>query len=412
MTFSQRCTWSASTNPWVLRTQSLSSSNEKLLDLSENNPTKAGFTYDDSFYSHLGEFTSKVYNPESLGLPSARQAIADYYQSKNITCGIEQICLCSGSSEAYAYLFLLLCNPGDCILVPRPGYPLIEIIAGLHQIRCIPYDLFYDDGWVIDRNSVLQALSDEKRIQAIIAISPHHPTSHTLSQSELNWLNTTGCKHDLAIVIDEVFAEYPLLHDKSQHAIGHLPSCLSFALSGLSKAAALPQLKLSWCVCFGPQILREAAIERLDTLADSFLSTNQTIQCALPFVLSQMPAVNRQIRQHLRSNYLKLKDRLDKSPISLLKSDGGWVALLRLPQLLAGPYHDLDQQKNKALHLDLGTAWALYLLEQQRVLVQPGEIYDLIGPYLVVSLLSSPDTLVAGIDRIIAGVDRFLLTSV
>ena len=416
MNFSQRCTWPTSTNPWILRTQSLTMScelnNTELFDLTENNPTRSGFHYPDSFYRNLGKFNSKEYGPEALGLEKARRAIAQYYRQRNVQCQSDQVFLGSGTSELYSHLLLLLCDPGDCILVPRPGYPLIEILANLHQVHCIPYGLFYENGWSIDRNSILETLANKNtcsgKIRGIVLISPHHPSGHQLSSSELEWLNLICKQNNLSAIVDEVFSEFSLQSKPINSSIEHFPSVLSFALSGLSKAAALPQMKLSWGVCSGPKNQREQAIQRLAILSDNLLSINHAVQLGLSYILSEMPSMNQRICEHIRSNFLLIKQHLLGTPIRLLDCEAGWVALLHLPQI--DPVYGSSVSTNTSYQedLDFGTAWALFLLEKHQLLVQPGQLYDLTGSYLVVSLLTSAEKLQRGLDRLVNAVDQFL----
>jgi alanine-synthesizing transaminase len=358
---------------------SLAKTGKPAFDLSGSNPTSAGLEYPEELLQVLlrAQAESLVYRPQPFGLVSARQALA-----RVTAADVANIMLSASTSEAYGFLFKLLCDPGDAVLVPAPSYPLFEHLAELEAVQALPYRLAYDGAWHIDFDSVRRAITPQ--VRAIIVVSPNNPTGQYVTQAEREALGSLG----LPVISDEVFAEFPLGHAAPSRA---RPSDtgLTFTLDGLSKRAGLPQLKLAWTVVSGPERARREACTRLELIADTFLSVATPIQQALPGILELCPAVTSSIGDRCRENLVTLAKAVERSPITLLHPEAGWSAVLHLPRLRSEE------------ELVLG------LLSEQQVLVQPGWFYDFATePYFIVSLLTEPSVFREGTERLVAYVSK------
>jgi aspartate/methionine/tyrosine aminotransferase len=352
---------------------------DEFCDLTLSNPTSAGIDYPEGLWPILerAQRAARVYRPEALGLRSARQAVAGYLAlSRRRPIAAEDIFLSASTSEAYAFLFKLLCDPGDAVLIPAPSYPLFEHLAELEAVRAVPYRLAYDGAWHIDFGSLRSALTPD--VRAIVVVSPNNPTGHYCWRGEWAALGELG----LPLICDEVFFEYPLEASPPPPPPGPSP-VLSFALGGLSKLVGLPQLKLAWAELSGPAALVQEARERLELVADTFLSVGSPIQLALPELLELSPPITQTILARCRHNLATLRRALAGSPISTLRLEGGWSAVLQLPSL---------QSEDELVSA---------LLTRERVLLQPGWFYDFERePYAVVSLLTPPSVFENGVSRI------------
>ena len=351
-----------------------------LIDLTESNPTRAELPEATAALQALLHPDAGRYEPEPLGLLSARTAVSAWMREQGQPVPPERIVLTASTSEAYAFLFKLLCDPGDEVLVPAPGYPLFEHLAQLEAVQARSYRLRYDGRWHLPAGTLAPLIG--LRTRALLAVHPNNPTGSCFKQSELLQLSETG----LPIISDEVFAAYPLAPDRdAAPTLLGAGAGLSFALHGLSKLAGLPQLKLAWLCVDGPEREVSEALARLELIADSFLSVSTPVQLALPVILAAHGELRDAIRARVRSNFTRLRARLDASAISVLHVEAGWYALLRLPAVL-------DDE-----------GWALALLEQHGVLVQPGYFYELEdGPYAVVSLLTIPAQFERGVEQLLA----------
>jgi alanine-synthesizing transaminase len=358
-----------------------------ILDLTESNPTVAGFDYpSDAILSALADPRSLRYEPAASGMPAARAAVSDYYANalgKDVSR--DRILLTASTSEAYAFVFKLLADPGDELLVPTPSYPLFDYLAALDAVRVVQYPLVYQRSWNIDFDALARSITPRSR--AIVLVNPNNPTGSFLKGSELGALLALCRKHNLALISDEVFADYAFNDDpRLVRSLTGIDEVLTFCLSGLSKVAALPQLKLGWIVTGGPPGDREKAFERLELIADTYLSVNAPVQGAAAALLGLRGPLQRQILGRVVANRSFLASQIGPtSPWNLLSTEGGWYAILEAPRI---------QSEEE---------WVLNLLIEDGVLVQPGFFFDFEREaFLVISLLTSEDVFREGIHRILA----------
>jgi len=339
----------------------------RTLDLTESNPTRAGIAYDEtSILRAIGLRDSLRYEPAPFGLLSARTAVARELSQSGHAVDAARIVLTAGTSEAYSFLFKLLLDPGDEVLVPRPSYPLFDHLAQLESVRPVPYRLLYDGAWHVDLPSVRAAISP--RTRAVVVVNPNNPTGSRLTRGELDQLAALR----LPIVSDEVFAPYSL-RDGGARPVSALEAAgarLVFSLGGLSKAAALPQMKLAWMAVAGEDELVDTALARLEVIADAFLSVGTPVQHAAATLLASRGAAQSAIIQRTRANLAHLITAVGGSPVSVLNVEAGWYAILRLP----------GTQSEES--------WTLAFVEQDAVLVHPGHFFDFPRDgFLVVSLI-------------------------
>ena len=361
----------------------------ELLDLTVANPTRAGIPYaHEEILRALGDARALEYAPEPFGIASAREAVARAVGEHGRAIDPSRVMLTASTSEAYSFLFKLLCDPGDELLVPQPSYPLFEHLATFESVRLVPYALAYDGAWHVDLPSVTRAIGP--RTRAVLVVSPNNPTGSYLKKDELRALAATG----LPIVSDEVFARYPLREDATRagSALDAADEAsLVFAMGGLSKLAALPQMKLAWTLVAGREArIVNDALARLELIADSFLSVSAPVQHALPVLLSTCHVAESAIRARTRANLATLRALHASAGRSatILDCEGGWYATLRLP------------------HTKSEEAWALDLLAKDRVYVHPGHFFDFASEaYVVVSMLTPEAEFAEGIARVLARVD-------
>jgi alanine-synthesizing transaminase len=354
------------------------------LDLTVSNPTSAGIPYDhQGITAALGSPRALVYEPAPFGLPSARDAVAKLWTDRGVPTEARRVALTGSTSEAYAFLFKLLCDPGEAVLVPCPSYPLFEHLARYEGVEAVPYPLSYDGSWHVDLDALRRAVTE--RTRAIVVVSPNNPTGSFLKRDELAKMAELG----IPIVSDEVFGEYAF-EDDPKRALSALTAdgALVFALDGLSKLAALPQMKLAWITASGPDAEVDKALEGLELILDTFLSPGAPVQHALPSLLRSGSASRKAIRARARENKSTLSYLATGSAVTPLTVEGGWCATLRLPATLA----EED--------------WALGLLEACDVLVQPGFFYDFLDePYAVLSLLTPERLFAEGVRRLVEYVE-------
>ncbi|MEP7050194.1 MAG: pyridoxal phosphate-dependent aminotransferase [Pseudomonadota bacterium] len=348
-------------------------------DLTQSNPTLTALPYDaERVLAALAQRESMRYEPAAFGLLSARAAVQALQREAGFELPPEQILLTSSTSEAYAFLFKLLCDPGDEVLIPQPSYPLFEHLAALENVSAKPYALAYDGAWHVDFDMLEPLLGP--RTRAIVIVTPNNPTGSFLKMDELARLASYG----LPLISDEVFADFALSADpRRARSVLETSAVLVFALGGLSKQAALPQLKLAWTCISGPRAQVVEARSRLELVADTFLSPNTPVQLALPDILAARAPVTAALNARIRSNWAVLTAAFTGSAAHPLFLEGGWYAIVRLPALCTE------------------TEWVLTLLEADGVLTQPGFFYDFVGgPQLVLSLITEAEPFALGVRRI------------
>jgi alanine-synthesizing transaminase len=383
--FSHRTDWRLTPNRFSEVQQEMREAGAEVLDLTESNPTRVGLAYDsDSILAALAQPGSLSYDPQPKGLLSARKAVATYYRDQHEVFDLdpEHLLLTTSTSEAYSYIFRLLCNPEDEILVPKPSYPLFDFLAGLHDVKLVPYPLLYDHGWQIDFASLYKSVTH--RTRAVVVVHPNNPTGSYASPDEIASLNNFCREYGSALVVDEVFLDYA--HDgaaRPTFAANH--DVLTFTLSGVSKIAALPQMKAAWLVANGPEALVGKAISRLEVVADTFLSMNAPVQWAMPVLLDQRKSIQPVLLDRLRANLEELDRQLVRQKTCRrLDVEGGWYAVLHVPAT----------QPDEEL--------AIALLRQVYVQVHPGHFYDFPSDgYLVVSLITPTEQFREGITRVL-----------
>ena len=367
-TFSNRLPPHAEINPLSRALASLHAAGVALVDLTESNPTRIGITYPDDWFAALGGEHVKHYAPEPLGLGVAREAVAVDYMRRGAAVDPADVVLSASTSEAYSWLFKLLCNPGDAVLVPQPSYPLFEHLTQLEAVQSIPYRLQYHGRWEIDFESVRSAPAN---VKALLLVSPNNPTGSYVSVEEANQLAAICRSRGWAIVADEVFADYPLDPRAAVTESVLNLDVLSFTLGGASKSLGLPQIKLGWMVVGGPRAERTRALKALEIIADAFLSVGTPVQGAASLLLARGESVRDQIRRRTAGNLSSARALArDYEACSLLPVEGGWSLVVRVPAI----------RTEEMLVLEL--------LERERVLVHPGYFFDFPHEaYIVVSLL-------------------------
>jgi aspartate/methionine/tyrosine aminotransferase len=381
--FSSRFHWDLRPNRLTQLLETRRGEGARILDLTESNPTHAGLSYPAGIATALADPRILHYEPSPAGAVDARQAVARYYAARGCTVDIGRILLTASTSEAYAYLFKLLADPGDQVLVPRPSYPLFEFLANMESLDVRQYPLAYHGGWSIDLDALEAAVTD--RTRAVVLVNPNNPTGSFIKRAELAALTRLAAARGLALISDEVFSDYAFSPDADRVAtLADVEDCLAFSMSGLSKVAGLPQMKLGWIVCSGPEPLRREAMDKLEWIADTFLSVGTPVQCAAARLLDAGEEVQRQIRQRTAQNLAVARQILHGSAVSLLTVEGGWYVTLQVPRIRS------EEE------------WVIELLSHRDVLVQPGFFYDFEGEaFLVVSLLTSPEIFREGMTRLL-----------
>ena len=380
--FSRRTDWKLAPNRFSMAIDEVRAAGLQPIDLTISNPTRAGISYNASaILNSLQSYQSLDYDPQPKGLGRAREAVAEYYHSRREQVDPEALVLTSGTSEGYVYLFRLLTNPGEEILVPKPSYPLFDFLADLEDVKLVPYPLLYDHGWQIDFHSLEKVLGRATR--GIVLVNPNNPTGSYVNAFERDRLNEICRRHNLALIVDEVFLDYSL--DGSEHgSFATNEAVITFTLSGLSKISALPQMKLAWIAVNGPKDHVHSAIQRLEVIADTYLSVSTPVQFAAPRLLDERAAVQSQLGLRVRANLEELDRGLSQQKTcSRLAVQGGWYAILRVPVT----------QSDEDL--------AIALLREKNVLVHPGHFYDFPQDgFLVLSLIAPEQEFRAGIQRV------------
>ena len=418
--FSDRTNWALTRNRLTDALQAARSGDANVLDLTVSNPTRAGLRYDEAaILRSLSAPRAIDYDPQPKGLRQAREAVAAYY-SGDPSCGShgvrgpgvrdfdpEQLVLTTSTSEGYSYIFRLLCNPGDELLVPKPSYPLFEFLADLEDVKLVPYPLIYDHGWQMDFPSLEKAVTP--RTRGVVVVHPNNPTGSYVQAHELSLLNAFCREHgagkglsgkagssksashksgssdgSMALIVDEVFLDYAH-NGEPRPTFAANRDALTFTLSGLSKVSALPQMKVAWIAVSGPPAETAPALARLEVIADTYLSMNAPLQWATPALLDQRKSLQKQLLDRVRGNLTELDRHLAaQKTCERLAVDGGWYAILRVPVTKSD--EDL----------------AIELVQKRSVLVHPGHFYDFPSDgYFVLSLITPATQFSDGIGRIL-----------
>ena len=396
MRFAARTEWAREETAWSLALEARRRSGLRILDLTASNPTQCGFAYDAHLLTELSAEGARTYDPDPRGMPGAREAVCGYYADHGASIHAEQVFLTTSTSEGYSWLFRLLCDAGDEVLIAQPSYPLFDLLATIDDVKLVPYGLLYDPGggiggshgWNLDLHALRERITP--RTRAVIVVHPNNPTGHYTSPAERAALSALCREHALALIADEVFLDYPLAAHDGVEANGSFARgeqhALTFVMSGLSKVAALPQMKASWIVCLGPEDVRNEATRRLEIIADTFLSMNAPVQHALPGWLAGRGAIQRQIRDRVERNLAALDRAItEEHAIARLACEGGWYATLRTPAF------------------STGEALAIRLIENRGVAVHPGSFFGFAEQNrIVLSLLPQPEVFAEGVAALIA----------
>ena len=384
--FARRTSWNLTTNRYTEALDAHRRAGRELLDLTVSNPTTVGLEYrEEELLGALANREALRYEPQPRGLLTAREAIANYYSERGARISPDDLILTTSTSEAYSFVFRLLCDPGDAVLVPTPSYPLFDFLAEIQDVKLVPYELVYDHGWQIDFTSLARGIERaDARCRVILVVHPNNPTGSYVKLREAEEMSRVCAENGLAIIADEVFLDYSLSEGEPLTFSAN-DAVLTFTLSGLSKISALPQMKVAWIAVSGPQDLKDEALARLEVIADTYLSMNAPIQLAVPAMLEARYSIQSQLMQRVSGNLQELDSQLARQKLChRLDIEGGWYAILRVPATV--PDEDL----------------AIALLQEKGVLVQPGHFYDFAADgHLVISLITPAATFRAGMARLL-----------
>jgi len=382
--FSSRTRWDRTENRLTSLLAAKRRSGAPILDLTESNPTRAGISYPPDILDALAAPESLHYDPDPRGLLVAREAVTADYRRRGVDVDPLQLILTASTSEAYSMAFQLLCDPGDAVLVPQPSYPLFDFLATLASVGVERYPLSYDGSWQVD--FPVLAASVTSATKAVVVVNPNNPTGAFLKRDEAERLLDLCATRRLALIADEVFADYAFAPDAARvAALDGGDRALTLAFGGLSKSCGLPQLKLGWIAASGPARLCAEALERLEIVADTYLSVGTPVQRAAPAILARLPELQRPIAARLGANLAVLQRRVDGSAATLLSLEGGWSATLRVPDTIP------EEER------------VCTLLERHGVLVHPGYFFEFEGgAHVVVSLLTPEEIFSRGIERLLA----------
>lgn len=383
--FADRTNWDLTANPLSEALAEHKKLAKPLFDLTASNPTQCGFEYDaERILQLLASPAALSYSPDPKGLELSRRAVAEYYAEHDVKLDSDDILLTTSTSEAYTFVFRLLCNPADQVLAPTPSYPLFDFLADIQDVRLSPYPLLYDHNWQIDFYALERLITP--RTRAVIVVHPNNPTGQFTKHDEIERLNAICSKHSLALIADEVFLDF--FREEKPPSFAANGDVLTFTLSGLSKIAGLPQLKAAWVVASGPTEIKTQALARLEIIADTYLSMNAPVQLAMPCLLAERHHFQRQVAARIQKNLDELDRQLSrKESCSRLMVEGGWYAILRVP----------------ATQTDEETA--IKALKEDGVYVHPGNFYGFpSGGFLVVSLITREDEFASGLERLLSSI--------
>jgi aspartate/methionine/tyrosine aminotransferase len=382
--FSSRLPSALAPNAYTRELARLRASGVRLLDLTESNPTRAGVEYPATVTSVLSDARSARYAPEPFGLREARDAASREFSRQGRPIPAERVVLTASTSEAYALLFKLLCDPGDEVLVPHPSYPLFDLLTRLDAVSAVPYPLEYHGVWSIDLAALESRVT--ARTRAILVVSPNNPTGSMLRRRDLDALASICARQQIALIGDEVFLDYPLVPRDDAARVTDQAEALTFSLGGLSKSAGLPQMKLGWISVTGPEALVAGALARLEVICDTYLSVSTPVQLAAAQLIDAGAGVRASIARRLATNLDALRAMARATPsVTLFEPEGGWSAVIQVPAT----------QTEEAL--------VLRLLRDAGVVVHPGYFFDFPREaFLVVSLLPEPDVFAEAIGLVAA----------
>lgn len=379
--FARRTRWNLDPNSLSLTLAALRATGTSILDLTRSNPTECSFEYDQQGIQRaFAQPEILHYQPDPHGMLRAREAVCVYYADLQTSVITDDLVLISGTSEGYSFVFRLLCNRGDEVLIPSPGYPLLDFLADLCDVKLIRYPLVYDHGWQIDFVALAAAASE--RTRAVIVVHPNNPTGHYTCEREQAQLVHFCAERGIALIADEVFLDFSL-RGVREKSFASTNDVLSFTLSGISKICGMPQMKLAWIAVSGPGEQKREALARLEIIADAYLSVGTPVQLAAPALLAMGTAFQAQVMARLKANLNELDAQLSRqSACNRLPCEAGWSAVLRVPA----------KQSDEEL--------AIALLTQHGVHVHPGHFYDFAQPgYAVVSLIVPKPEFAEGIHR-------------
>ena len=354
-----------------------------LVDLTVTNPTQVGLAYPPDLLEALAGSAGLSYEPEPFGLMSARTAVAAEMSNAGVKVDPNRVVLTASSSESYSLLFKLLCDPGDCVLVPQPSYPLFELLTQLESVESVAYQLENHGVWSIDRESMKGVCGP--RTDAVLVVSPNNPTGSMLRRDDREWLVEFALAGQYAIISDEVFADFPIMPRSDAVSMLGESRVLTFTLGGLSKSAGLPQLKLGWIVVSGPEPLVAEALERLEVICDTYLSVSTPVQVAASELIAHGKQVRDAITHRVKQNYLELERLSTAYPsVRVMEPEGGWSVVIEVPETVGEE------------------ALVRRILDDAHVVVHPGYFFDIQrGAHIVVSLLPLPDVFAAAIKKVL-----------
>ncbi len=385
--FSSRLPSRLTANAFTAAVADLRRQGVPLTDLTVTNPTRVGLSYPADLLAPLADPRALSYDPAPFGLASAREAVAAAMSPGDVTVDANRVVLTASTSEAYGLLFKLLCDPGDRVLIPQPGYPLFELLTQLDAVEAAPYHLEDHGAWSIDRESVIAA--GGPRTRAILVVSPNNPTGSMLRRDDREWLVAFALARGLALISDEVFADFLIVPRPDAVSLLGDSRVLTFTLGGLSKSAGLPQVKLGWMVVSGPDDAVRDALARLEIICDTYLSVSTPVQVAAPRVIADSAPVRDAIRHRVLQNHHALVEATAAHPaVRVIPPEGGWSAVIRVPETIGEE------------------ALVMRLLTDAHVVVHPGYFFDVPrGAHLVVSLLPEPRVFVDGVRRMMGVID-------
>jgi alanine-synthesizing transaminase len=382
--FADRTRWNLAPNRLSEALAQHRAAGKPLFDLTASNPTECGFDYDtEAILQALRNPAALVYEANPKGLGVARQAVASYYAEHGAHVSVEDILLTTSTSEAYSFVFRMLCNPGDEVLVPVPSYPLFSFLADIQDVKLVSYPLIYDHGWQIDFHSLEQAITP--RTRGTIVVHPNNPTGNFCKPGEMARLNEVCAAREMALIADEVFLDFSLAGER-QASFAANTAALTFTMNGLSKICGLPQMKAAWLVVSGPKPIKKEALARLEVIADTYLSMNAPVQLAIPTFLEMRHRFQKQLMARVRGNLAELDRQLARQQsCTRLEVEGGWYTVLRVPAM----------RSDEDLAVDL--------LVRRDVYVHPGHFYDFpSNGYLVVSLITGELEFKDGMGRVLS----------